>query len=471
MTGLPATIGGLRRAMARAAISVDEALATQAAAMRAYGVQYRCVATLHDLSTPANLRGKSSKRVAAPSDPDQFLAGVGLAHKDIFYREGVAPGCGRPVPVITPEISKSGTAPVLMRLKAAGAADLAALQMAEFACGATGENAWAETPVNPLGTGIAVGGSSSGSAVAVAAGLCYASLGTDTAGSVRIPAATCGVLGLKPTQGLLATTGVFPLAPSLDTVGILARSAADIAGTLAGVASRQCPALRAAAGDAGGIEAFLLSRPTARIRHGLEEVPLRDDVHAVIDTFLARLPGIQPAALPGLSDMHRCAEVVLHTEAAQVHAARLRSDEVLGRFVRAVALPGMALPAVWYREAIRRRARYLAQVMATGFGDADILLLPALPQGVPDWAEVHSGSAAFDGRALTALYALMPFINYLGLPALVFPLGSDQQGRPVSVQAVGRPGAEITLLAFAYRVERERFGNEGVPVAAEPLKP
>ncbi len=79
---------------------------------------------------------------------------------------------------------------------------------------------------------------------------------------------------------------------------------------------------------------------------------------------------------------------------------------------------------------------------------------------------MHSASAAFNGRALAALYALMPFINYLGLPALVFPLGSDRQGRPVSVQAVGRPGAEITLLAFAYRVERERFGNEGVPVAA-----
>src|SRR5690606_35766522 len=103
------------------------------------------------------------------------------------------------------------------------------LAMAEFACGATGENPHLPLPVNPVDALAAVGGSSSGSGVAVASGLCYASLGTDTAGSVRIPAATCGVLGFKPGRGVLPDTGTHPLAPSLDTVGILARSAADAA--------------------------------------------------------------------------------------------------------------------------------------------------------------------------------------------------------------------------------------------------
>src|SRR5690606_17792408 len=109
------------------------------------------------------------------------------------------------------------------------ATTLAAVGMAEFACGATGENPHLPRPVNPVDPLAAVGGSSSGSGVAVAAGLCYASLGTDTAGSVRIPAATCGIVGFKPGRDVLPNTGTHPLAPSLDTVGVLARSARDAA--------------------------------------------------------------------------------------------------------------------------------------------------------------------------------------------------------------------------------------------------
>src|SRR5690606_25648989 len=111
----------------------------------------------------------------------------------------------------------------------AGATTLGTLSMAEFASGITGENPNLPLPVNPLGARYAVGGSSSGSAVAVAAGLCYGSLGTDTAGSLRIPAATCGIFTLKPTQNVLELQGCYPLAPSLDTAGIMTRSALDAA--------------------------------------------------------------------------------------------------------------------------------------------------------------------------------------------------------------------------------------------------
>ena len=124
-------------------------------------------------------------------------------------------------------------AAVLRRLAGHGALNLGALAMAEHACGAAAENPHAPALMNPLDSAAAVGGSSSGSAVAVAAGLCPASLGTDTAGSVRMPAATCGLIGLKPTPGRLSAQGVAPLAPTLDTVGVIARDALDAASVFA----------------------------------------------------------------------------------------------------------------------------------------------------------------------------------------------------------------------------------------------
>src|SRR5690606_17274620 len=161
------------------------------------------------------------------------LAGVGMAHKDIFAMRGRLPYCGTPAPVAT----AGNVTPEVQRLAQAGATTLAAVGMAEFACGATGESPHLPQPVNPVHPLAAVGGSSSGSGVAVAAGLCYASLGTDTAGSVRIPAATCGIVGFKPGRGVLPNTGTHPLAPSLDTVGVLARSARDAAQVFAAMLS------------------------------------------------------------------------------------------------------------------------------------------------------------------------------------------------------------------------------------------
>ena len=164
-----------------------------------------------------------------PADADGLLAGVPLAHKDAFDTGLHAPRLGGPRATGEPRPAAS----VLRRLAGHGALNLGALAMAEHACGATAENPHAPTLMNPLDSAAAVGGSSSGSAVAVAAGLCPASLGTDTAGSVRMPAATCGLIGLKPTPGRLSAQGVAPLAPTLDTVGVIARDALDAASVFA----------------------------------------------------------------------------------------------------------------------------------------------------------------------------------------------------------------------------------------------
>ena len=456
-TLLPVTLSGLRKALAAGQFTVEEALDAQMTHLRASAPRYRCVTAIHELPGAESSRARQCAAFRRPLD------GVGLAHKDIFHRIDRPASCGHRLP--PPVSRRASSAPALTRLDAAGASELASLCMAEFACGATGQSEQGDEPVNPLDPAAAVGGSSSGSAVAVAAGLCYASLGTDTAGSVRIPAATCGVLGLKPTRGLVPSSGVFPLAPSLDTVGVIARSAADAAHLLAVTATRGLRELRAALNSPEQLEATLLASPSPRLRYCFDAAPVREDVLAALLDFTRQLPAacqVTPRAAPWLKELTGYAETLLHVEAAQVHLPRLRqSPTALGPMARAVALPGIALPAVWYAEALARRAQWAKRLVAEYFQAADILLMPALPEGVPDWEEVHTQSPRFNGRVLASLYRLMPFVNYLGFPSIVFPVGTDALGRPVSVQAIGRPFSETTLLSFAYRVERDLFGAEG----------
>src|SRR3954463_11404595 len=161
------------------------------------------------------------------------LAGIPLAHKDMFYRAGRVSNCGSK---IRKGWVASQTAAVLERLDAAGAADIGTLNMAEFAYGPTGHNDHWGDCCNPWRPECITGGSSSGSGAAVAARLIFGALGSDTGGSVRLPAAACGVTGLKTTWGRVSRHGAMPLSPSLDTIGPLARSAEDCAILLQAIA-------------------------------------------------------------------------------------------------------------------------------------------------------------------------------------------------------------------------------------------
>ncbi|HEX9569330.1 MAG TPA: amidase, partial [Rhodospirillales bacterium] len=155
---------------------------------------------------------------------DASLLGVPLAHKDMFYRQGRVSACGSR---IRAGFVPDRTAAALERLDSAGALDIARLNMAEFALGVTGHNPVAGTPRNPWNPDFVTGGSSSGSGVAVAAGLAYGALGSDTGGSVRFPAACCGVVGMKTTYGRVSRFGAMPLSYSLDTIGPLTRTVTD----------------------------------------------------------------------------------------------------------------------------------------------------------------------------------------------------------------------------------------------------
>jgi aspartyl-tRNA(Asn)/glutamyl-tRNA(Gln) amidotransferase subunit A len=510
---LPASLAALRAAFAAGALAHDDALAAQAARFSALDARYRAAvppaSSCDDSDRDANsdrvkdktdwgsggadprdepLAPAHSSPFAppAPSDTDigRPLAGIGLAHKDIFFDGSHRPGCGLRGSPAQPHQAPS---PLLARLRAAGAARLGTLSMAQFACGSTAENPALARPINPCDAMAAVGGSSSGSAVAVASGMCHASLGTDTAGSVRIPAATCGVLGLKPTLGYLPTTGVYPLAPSLDTVGVIARSASDAALILLCAAGGRSAHGERIALDAAGLAAWLAPR-ASRIAVALDSSELDAQVGAALEQLTSRLAhthAVRRSAAIDPGALGKLCETLLHSEAATLHLGHLRAHAramgasdgqetggeaepaasaqagaLLPAPMFAVVAPGAVLPAHWYRAALATRADTLRRFVARHFADADLLLVPALPICIPDWDTVHTDAPRFAPRTLVALHRWMSWVNYLGLPAIVFPIGTDSRGRPISVQIIGRPGGEAALLALAHELEPAAgFGN------------
>jgi Asp-tRNA(Asn)/Glu-tRNA(Gln) amidotransferase A subunit family amidase len=442
-SSLPPTLTGLRQSILAGDLSVQEALDVQRAHIAAGDRGLNSVVHLHqNIATPPK------------SMP---LAGVGLAHKDIFVTAHRKAGCGwRQMPEDQPD----QTASALLHLEAAGAANLAALSMAEFASGATGENPSQPQTFNPLNTHAAVGGSSSGSAVAVAAGLCYASLGTDTAGSVRIPAATCGIFGFKPSRGQISRDGAFPLAPSLDAVGLLSRSAMDTA------------VLMAVLGKPGKGGAGTEHPPRWRVRCAIQATTLDTQVGDALARFVAGLgPGcsLLPDATPDLGAIDAHAQVLLHVEASRTHLERLRREpQALAVTTRSIAAPGVVIPPAWYETALARREAFTRAFANTCLHSADVLLLPALARPIPDWTQVHRSSDRFEAAELLALHRWMMFANYLDLPAAVLPIGVDARGMPISIQVVARPDGDATLLAFCQWIERQSHGFHGL-AHASPL--
>lgn len=440
MDDLPPTLVALQTAIRDRRIGIADALAAQVARLIALDNATHCVV--------------EALPVAAETVAAGPLAGVALAHKDIFMLHGRTPGCGADRGHVN---ASSAAAPVIEQLAGAGAAQLATLMMAPYACGSTAENPYFnERLVNPLAAAAVVGGSSSGSAVAVAAGLCYGSLGTDTGGSVRIPAATCGVLGLKTTAGLLSSVRVMPLAPSLDTVGLLVRTADDAAAMLDVLAPQLAGDARAASDENLRIGARLhLTQLADDVACTLVDFAQSVGAHAVADGAIA--DGISE-----LTELTRLALTVLHVEAARTHGYLLQHQQ-LPSSVSALVLPGLAIPGDWYAGALASRPNWARTFAARYFSGCDVLLLPALPEVVPEWDLVDTRSTAFQSGKLLDLHRFMGFVNYLGFPALVCPVATDSRGLPICVQALARPFNEHALLRFAKKAARLQFDNDGFP--------
>jgi aspartyl-tRNA(Asn)/glutamyl-tRNA(Gln) amidotransferase subunit A len=338
---------------------------------------------------------------------------------------------------------------VIDRLDRAGACLIGTATMTELAYEPSGVTR--RGAINPWGFDAIPGGSSTGSAILVASGCCFAALGSDTGGSVRIPAHCCGVTGLKPSHGSLPLDGTMPLAPSMDTIGIITRSAADLAliwplasGENAGTAVEHPSGVLLE-------DAFGASDPEiAGICRGAINVLTESGM-----TIEAR------SGFPEEADQH--ALLVLQAEAARQHGARI-DDSSIDAFLRKRLVKGLAISDQSLGVALDARDK-LRKDFLLHFGEASVAFLPVMPTRTPRVEEVDPASAHFNPRLLYALSRFTRFLNYLGLPALAVPAGFDRRGLPVGLQIVGRPGGEASLLEVGVRLQARSDWHSRVPTA------
>lgn len=396
------------------------------------------------------------------------LHGVPLAHKDMYYRAGKISTCGSK---ILKDYRASVTATVVERLERAGAIWLGSLNMAEFAANPTGHNDHWGHCRNPWNPQHVTGGSSSGSGSAVGARACYGSLGSDTGGSIRLPAAACGVVGLKPTNGLVSRYGILPRSWSQDTVGPLTRTVADCARVtriIAGADPKDPTCSTRAVPDfekelQGRIKGLKIGVPTNHYYEGATEEIRRhmETSLAVLSSFGARvveLPVPDPARLFQLSN------AISISEAAVVHGKWMRErPEDYSLYVRSRIEPGFHVPATTYIEALNLRARYLDEFLTSVYSKVDVLHAPVMVIPPPTIAESEPRDSADVAGLVAKLTRNTRPTNYLGLPALSVPAGFTAQGLPVAFQLMGRPFDEALLFRVAHLYQRETDWHKRVP--------
>jgi aspartyl-tRNA(Asn)/glutamyl-tRNA(Gln) amidotransferase subunit A len=443
---MSAAIAGLDLTGMAAAIAAGEITSVAATtacleALETTGRRLNAVVSLrHDKALEA---AEAADRARARGQLTGPLHGVPLAHKDLFYRRGEISTGGTK---IRKDFVAPVTATVIDRLDQAGAIDLGRLHMAEFAMSPTGYNIHHGHGLNPWSERHCPGGSSSGSGIAVAARLVPAALGTDTGGSIRHPAAMCGVFGLKPTWGLVPTDGVMPLSHSLDVVGPLTRNPLDAALMMDVLTARGSRYREACKRPVKGLKLAVVG--------GSYRAQVRPDIEAAL-VDVARTMGELGVAVsqtpgPDLALAHAGAHAVMTVEAATVHRHWLetRPDDYAPQ-VRARIEPGLLYPATRYVEALAMRADVTRQWIEQAMGDADCALIPALAQGVPTIAETTDGDPASVAAAIARCTQSTRAINYLGLPSAVMVCGFDAAGLPIAFQLVGRPHHEGIILRMA----------------------
>ena len=385
----------------------------------------------------------SSGRVPPdPTPPGIFLArpeavgdGTRLAVKDLFDTAGLTTTYGS---IVYAEHVPDRTAEAVSRLEAAGYANVGKTNLHEFAYGITSVNPHYGTVPNPAYPGRMAGGSSGGSAAALAAGLADAALGSDSGGSIRIPAACCGIVGFKPTFGLVSLEGCFPLAPSFDHAGPMARSVGECA-----------ELLRALADGFEPVELESLEEVEVGIAWLEQADPL---VHARVREAAALFPRSRELDFP----FPREIGVVFMREVADVHRDLFAEfEDSYGENVRTKIERCLEVTDADYERGVQARAEYTERAQAALDG-VDLLLTPTLGFVAPplpvDDLEIRE----------RAVRLTLPF-NALGWPALALPCGPAEDGLPASVQIAGRPGADGLVLAAGGLLESACPSIRGTP--------
>ena len=369
------------------------------------------------------------------------LHGIPIGLKDLIDTAGIRTTAGS---AVFNDRIPTQDADVVKKLRAAGAVFVGKQNLHEFAYGGSSLISHFGQPRNPVNPEFIAGGSSGGSAAAVASGMCYGAIGTDTAGSVREPAALCGIVGLKPTYGLVSSAGIIPLSHSLDHVGPITRTVEDAAILLDALTD---PSTRCREVLQQGIEKLVIGIPRQYFFDDLDP-----EVAAAVERAIAQLTALASGnrELNLVVDADRTLQ---SAEAYAYHRERIESSPKLYqpetlRRIRS----GERFTASEYQGALES-LRQIRREIAAKFKEVDVLVMPTTPTPAPRIADLIENPSLLRPTELFLLRNTRP-VNVWGLPAISVPCGFTKEGLPIGLQIVGPPGGEAKVLRAAHAYEK-----------------
>jgi aspartyl-tRNA(Asn)/glutamyl-tRNA(Gln) amidotransferase subunit A len=408
--------------------------------------------TLNAFITVTAEAARTSARQATNSKPHSPLHGIPIALKDIFDVEGVRTTAGSPI--LADNVATADSA-VTRRLKDAGAIILGKLNLHQFAFGATGRSSHFGPARNPWDPERITGGSSSGSGAAVSSGETFMAMGTDTGGSIRIPASLCGIVGLKPTFGRVSRAGLLPLSWSLDHAGPMARSVEDVAIVMQVIAghdpndtwSSREPVPDYTKNLRAGVKGLRVGVPDSFFFDSLEP-EVDAGVRAAIGVLESLGAIVEPVRLPYIYEIPSATNAIQLPEALAYHQKWMaeRPEDYLDDVRYRLEL-GAMIPAVTYVQAQRLREMAVAAWRDEVFSRVDVLAM----------ASTQGAAFKLEGSDLSVTLSLIRLtnpLNLMGVPVISVPCGFTSEGLPFGLQLAGRWWDEATVLRAAYAFEQ-----------------
>jgi aspartyl-tRNA(Asn)/glutamyl-tRNA(Gln) amidotransferase subunit A len=448
-------IVSLSKALRKKEISPVEVIRAYLERIESYDSKINSFITL--LSREALQAARQAEKEISKGNYRGPLHGIPFAAKDLFFTRGIRTTCGSK---ILKTFRPAYNATVIERLYSAGAILLGKLNMHEFAYGTTSVNPHYGPVRNPWDRERVTGGSSGGSAAALASSFVPLTLGTDTGGSIRIPSALCGASGLKPTYGRISRYGVYPLCWSLDHPGPMAKTAADLAMAMKAIAGPDpldpsappVPVPDYASGLSAGLKWVRIGVPDTYYFDRVDP-EVRLAVQKAIRTCKELGAGIWKISIPSLAQASIAAYLILLAEgAASLEKWHRTRPEGLGEDVRSRLNLGAALLATQYLKAQRTR-RQVQEDFSRVFRKVDVIVTPQLPITAP---KINQGIVAWGKKTEPVPSALTRFTriyNLVGIPALSVPCGFSSTGLPMGLQIAGRPFDEATVLRVGHAYE------------------
>ena len=446
--------------------TVSSAELTEAALLRIQQLNPKLNAILTVMAENGRAQAKAADEELARGADRGPLHGIPIAVKDVFETRGVRTTCGS---VVFMHHVPERDAAVVENLAAAGAVLVGKAGMHELAYGITSNNPHFGTIRNPWDVERIPGGSSGGSGSAVAAEMVFMAMGSDTGGSIRIPAAFCGTVGLKPTTGRVSRHGVMPLDFSLDHMGPLTRSVRDAAVTLAAIAGHD-PRDETSSKEAVGSYLPQDACSIRGVRIGLPQNFYLERLDPDVDVAVRRMAAtaeslgarVIPVRVPDIEALNAVGRVILLAEASALMEKYTGNRDQFGSDVLALFDQGRLLPATDYVNAQRLR-RMMQREFARLWSRIDCLFTPTTPMAAPRIGEKTAALGDFTEDVRLAATRLVRGINVLGLPALSMPCGLDRRGLPIGLQIVGRPFDEALVLQVAAALEDATDFHKSAP--------